>query len=145
MSGKFVYGWDGISLVLIPENAPEFAEMQSFTELQSMSVHVSDLVVGGIYLDKYNREFTYLGKHPSYDEYGQKHGNEHYTFQGYLTASKKVQANKYVGMNSDYEGLLKKIDVLIADAVSKNFKVKKITDYTEAERTELIFKKNVKW
>lgn len=72
LEGKFVYGWDGADLVLIPEQAPEFAEMMEFTQnLGGAKIKKSDLVPGQIYLNKKNEQVTYLGhfdEHSSYNK-----------------------------------------------------------------------------
>lgn len=61
LEGKFVYGWEGKDLVLIPESAPEYADLVAFTELQALNVKKSELVLGGIYIDAQNNKATYLG------------------------------------------------------------------------------------
>lgn len=61
LEGKFVYGWEGKDLVLIPESAPEYADLVAFTELQALNVKKSELILGGIYLDAQNSKVTYLG------------------------------------------------------------------------------------
>ena len=38
LEGKFIYGWDGKNLVLIPEESPEYQNMIKFTELHSKNV-----------------------------------------------------------------------------------------------------------
>lgn len=69
LEGKFIYGWDGKDLVLIPEEAPEFKEMVAYTELQEGKIKKKDLKIGGVYLTASNERVTYLGeyKHYSYD------------------------------------------------------------------------------
>ena len=67
LEGKFLYGWQGTDLVLIPENAPEFQEMQKFTEIQSGKVGRKDLTPGWKYLTKKNKIVTYVGEFPVYE------------------------------------------------------------------------------
>lgn len=66
LEGRFVYGWDGKDLVLIPEEAPEYKEMMDFTELQDLKVKKSDMVVGRQYYTKKKEVLTYLGFHFEY-------------------------------------------------------------------------------
>lgn len=61
LEGKFVYGWDGKDLVLVPEDSPEFQEMKEFSIMQNQNVKKSELVPGRIYIDSYTRRCTYLG------------------------------------------------------------------------------------
>jgi hypothetical protein len=61
LEGKFVYGWEGKDLVLIPESAPEYDDLVAFTELQALNVKKPELILGGIYLDAQNNKVTYLG------------------------------------------------------------------------------------
>lgn len=63
LEGKFIYGWDGTDLVLIPEYAPEFQDMQDFTDIQGLNIGKKDLVEGWKYLTKENKVVTYLGHH----------------------------------------------------------------------------------
>ena len=69
LEGKFVYGWDGTELLLIPECAPEYNQLQEFSELLEGKEQVKskDLVLGGTYLTNKNTEVIYLGK---FDYYG---------------------------------------------------------------------------
>lgn len=72
LEGKFIYGWDGKDLVLVPENAPEYKEMIRFTELQDKKVLKKDLVTGGIYITDTNKRVTYLENEFSYSYEGIK-------------------------------------------------------------------------
>lgn len=62
LEGKFVYAWDGTSLVLLPVASQEYVESSSFTELQVGKVSARDLIVGATYLTKKKQRFTYLGR-----------------------------------------------------------------------------------
>lgn len=66
LEGKFIYGWEGKDLVLVPENAPEYKEMIKFTELQDKKVSRKELIPGGIYLTSANKKITYLETAYSY-------------------------------------------------------------------------------
>lgn len=65
LEGEFVYGWDGMELVLIPIGAPEYKECQHFSNLvhNNDTIKGKDLVLGGTYFDKSKTEYIYLGKY----------------------------------------------------------------------------------
>lgn len=71
LEGKFVYAWDKNNLVLLPENAEEYKSSVKYTELQTKSIHVKDLVPGYSYLTKDRDVITYLGRFT-------KHSANHY-------------------------------------------------------------------
>lgn len=62
LEGRFVYGWDGKELVLVPESAPEYEELLAHSERIQTNVKKSALVVGNFYLDKNNRQVVYMGE-----------------------------------------------------------------------------------
>ena len=75
LEGKFMYGWQGKNLVLLPENAPEFANMQEFTKLQESTVSLKTIKEGNICITKQNERLLYLGKYPVWDyRYGENNG-----------------------------------------------------------------------
>lgn len=61
LEGKFIYGWDGTDLVLIPEAASEYAEMEKFTDLQGLKLTKKDIIPSWKYRTKENKVVTYLG------------------------------------------------------------------------------------
>lgn len=69
LEGKFVYGWDGKDLVLIPEDAPEYSQMLEYTNKQTLSIKKSDLKPGLQYETKKGETYTYLGYYPQYSSY----------------------------------------------------------------------------
>lgn len=62
LEGKFVYGWEGKDLVLIPESAPEYQDLIEYTNMQSNNIKKSELVLGGVYIDTSNEKRIYLGE-----------------------------------------------------------------------------------
>ena len=62
LEGKFVYGWNGTTLLLIPEAAPEYVSCAEFTEALAEKVETKDLVAGGTYRTKSNEEVVYMGR-----------------------------------------------------------------------------------
>lgn len=72
LEGKFVYGWQGKDLILIPENSVDYKEMQQFTNLQTKSVSTKDLIIGATYQTKQKEKLIYLGRFDKYDRYDSK-------------------------------------------------------------------------
>jgi hypothetical protein len=81
LEGKFIYGWDGTDLILIPENAPEYKEMIEFTKIQDLKVNKKDLVVSKVCITKDNKRVTYLGEFDKYEWNGINSG-KHLWFGG---------------------------------------------------------------
>lgn len=99
LEGKFIYGWDGKELVLIPEQAPEFKQMQEFSKLQTGKIGVKDLQVGYIYIDKDLNKYVYMGKMFVYDTYTYTEN-----FLGYRRAYPKERyVFKSLGRYTDFE------------------------------------------
>ncbi len=76
LEGKFIYGWEGKDLVLIPEAAPEYKDMVKFTELQGEKISKKDLIPGHSYLTFQATEVIYLGEFPYYDYEGRDLGKQ---------------------------------------------------------------------
>ena len=62
LMGKFIYGWGGTELVLIPENSAEYADMITYTKLQGKKVGAKDLTEGFLYRAKEGGTYLYLGR-----------------------------------------------------------------------------------
>jgi len=84
LEGKFIYGWSGKDLVLIPENAPEYKDMIRFTELQDKKVLKKDLIPGKIYITDKNTRVVYLENEYSYSYSGLRSTTKQLWF-GYLS------------------------------------------------------------
>ncbi len=70
LEGKFVYGWDGKNLVLVPVDAPEYKDMQEFSNLQKLNkITKKNLKVGWKYLTQKNDVVTYMGFYKKYSPY----------------------------------------------------------------------------
>lgn len=118
LEGKFIYGWDGKELVLIPEDAPEYKQMLEFTELQKKSVKSSELVVGNLYKFRDGKECTYMGKHIERTEWKYKSNNwirlyekprfVFYNNGGFYGYSNPSNAAKDLGPNSNYADIQEK-------------------------------------
>lgn len=66
LDGKFIYGWEGKDLVLIPEDAPEYKQLVEFNEVLKLNVKKSELVLGTNYLCSDGRTRTYMGESMEY-------------------------------------------------------------------------------
>jgi hypothetical protein len=117
LEGKFIYGWQGTDLILIPEQAPEFEEMVKFTEVQqSKAIPKSELTPGWKYLTRSKTIVTYLGyfEEGKLDySYGQSFylpGTKKHWF--YTDTPKYTWDDKYRFITqSDYKNLVQKIEI----------------------------------
>lgn len=68
IEGKFVYGWDGKELVLIPIDSPDYKEIQKKSELRKKNefIKAKDLVIGTTYETLNGERYIYMGKHDVY-------------------------------------------------------------------------------
>ena len=111
LEGKFIYGWSGKDLVLIPESAPEYSDMVEFTSAQGKKLTKADMVVGCTYKTKKMDNLVYLGFFPTHETKSVEDGVETYAFYGYTRSSytrpkyKKiiVTKNKHWYWNVDRE------------------------------------------
>lgn len=72
LEGKFVYGWDGKDLVLMPVESPDYKEISEFNRIvhSNECIKTKDLIVGATYLTKDNESWIYMGKFDVYNRYG---------------------------------------------------------------------------
>ena len=80
LDGKFIYGWDGKDLVLVPEGAPEYKRMIEYTANLGLKVAKKDLKIGGVYSNSHNDKVVYLCTASAYDYDGVKYGGKHLWF-----------------------------------------------------------------
>lgn len=62
LESKFVYAWQGTSLILLPEGAPEYKASLEHTALQDLKVSLKELKEGNIWRTKDGIDVTYLGR-----------------------------------------------------------------------------------
>ena len=79
LENKFVYGWQGKDLILIPVDAPEYQAMQGFSQLQAGKVSAKSLVEGEKYQLKNQDVLTYLGKRDVWETKYTRTGDSYYT------------------------------------------------------------------
>lgn len=63
LEGKFVYGWDGAELILIPTDNPTYNSLKKLQDLKfnKNTISTKDLVIGATYLHKSNEPYVYMG------------------------------------------------------------------------------------
>lgn len=69
LEGEFVYGWNGIELLLIPTAAPDYVASQEFSNTlhNQTKLKGKNLVLGATYLTKQNEHWIYLGRFDLYE------------------------------------------------------------------------------
>lgn len=125
LEGKFVYGWQGTELILIPENAPEYQEMIKFNELIKGKVSKKELTPGNIYINKDNDKVVYLDELHTYDSEGRQSAGKtlffynlkyaksytdkscrHYAIQGGTVASLKKDTGEQFDKYAEIHGIM---------------------------------------
>ena len=122
LEGKFIYSWDGKDLVLLPENAPEFKDIEEYNSILTLSVKKADLVEGNMYLDSKNNTLTFMGEHVEYNYRGHSKGKKlwwytksKYDIDSFFT--KDIGSiKKHISVNPDYSSLM---DILKEDRYYK--------------------------
>ena len=121
LEGKFIYGWDGKDLVLLPENCPEFKDMVRFTnEVNKTPIKFSKLKIGyNYYFSDESKSYTYLGVYTYYNSSynGSVYEEKQFIFSdesGNIKHFKKPKSQyKYLtteeNFNDDYSKLIDKL------------------------------------
>lgn len=123
LEGKFIYGWEGKDLILIPEEAPEYKDMMEHTKLLSVKLKKKDLVIGGVYYCSDGIERTYMGEHEYYDNYDSVYSEKKVLWWSYIYTSPYNKntsicfetrgidsIKKYVSMNENYADLASQLE-----------------------------------
>ncbi len=119
LEGKFIYGWDGKDLVLVPEQSVEYKEMVEFTNLRDLKVKKRDLKVGYNYICSDNVIRTYMGEYYEKNLYGvlaKKLWFADNNKELFFTTLTIKSVKKELGVNFDFANLFdkfKKTDNLI--------------------------------
>lgn len=71
LEGKFVYGWEGTDLVLIPCDSPDYIELCKYNEFrhETKRIGAKDVKIGATYLTKNNEELIYMGRFDEHYKY----------------------------------------------------------------------------
>lgn len=70
--GKFIYGWDGKDLVLLPVDSSDYKKHMELSKVVNSNnkIKAKDLKIGATYINKNNEEYVYMGKFDYWDHYG---------------------------------------------------------------------------
>lgn len=92
LEGKFVYGWDGTELLLIPVDSPDYKEIEEWNTIRHNQKHINkeQLRLGATYLDKTGSECIYMGRYDIYDICYFKDGKKFITKARFENYSKKM-------------------------------------------------------
>ena len=68
LEGDFVYGWDGAELLLLPVDSQEYKDIVNYEEKAKNidTLKLKDMQVGKEYIDKDDKTYIYMGRHPYY-------------------------------------------------------------------------------
>lgn len=144
LEGKFIYGWEGKDLVLIPEDAPEYKEMVEFTEMQSSKVSKKDLLPGNIYLTSSGDKVVYLCKGKKYDYSGVTDGNDYLWFCNPDKKSRHFRTlsistlKKEIGKIDNLVDTLDELDQYVYFKPKKDAKIYSYELHTEKELQNII-------
>ena len=69
LEGKFVYGWEGTELLLVPVESPEYKEIKEKSQIRNNNefIAVKDLIVGGTYETIEGEQYVFMGKFKPWD------------------------------------------------------------------------------
>ena len=69
LEGKFVYGWDGKELVLVPIDSPDYKEIQEKNKIihNNEFIKAKDLILGATYETLNGDKYIYMGKYDVYE------------------------------------------------------------------------------
>lgn len=102
LEGKFVYGWEGKELILIPVETKEYDDCVSYTKLQDGKIGVKDLKPGFIYRNKTMEDWIYLGRLDFY-----AHPSKPYDYSTGYYSRNEYYKEKYKKEMARYEKQLK--------------------------------------
>ena len=64
LEGRFVYGWDGTELLLVPVDSPDYEEIEQKSQVRNNNEFIlpKDLIVGGTYETIDGVQYVFMGK-----------------------------------------------------------------------------------
>lgn len=107
LQGEFVYAWDGVDLLLLPVESPDYKNITEFNEIihKNECIRAKDLIVGGTYLTKDNDEWIYMGKFDKYDRWSKcinNQGKYFWFYNGtYFEKYRSIPKNKFIKCIND--------------------------------------------
>lgn len=69
LEGKFVYGWEGKELLLVPVESPDYKEIEEKSQIRNNNEFIAakDLIVGGTYETIEGEQYVFMGKFKPWD------------------------------------------------------------------------------
>lgn len=69
LEGKFVYGWEGKELLLVPVEYPDYKEIEEKSQIRNNNEFIAakDLIVGGTYETIEGEQYVFMGKFKPWD------------------------------------------------------------------------------
>lgn len=69
LEGKFVYGWEGTELLLVPVESPDYKEIEEKSQIRNNNEFIAakDLIVGGTYETIEGEQYVFMGKFKPWD------------------------------------------------------------------------------
>ena len=107
LQGEFVYAWDGVDLLLLPVESPDYKNITEFNEIihKNECIKAKDLIVGATYLTKDNNERVYMGKFDKYDRWStfiNNQGKYFWFYNGtYFEKYRSIPKNKFIKCIND--------------------------------------------
>lgn len=107
LQGEFVYAWDGVDLLLLPVESPDYKNITEFNEIihKNECIKAKDLIVGATYLTKDNHERVYMGKFDKYDRWStfiNNQGKYFWFYNGtYFEKYRSIPKNKFIKCIND--------------------------------------------
>lgn len=107
LQGEFVYAWDGVDLLLLPVESPDYKNITEFNEIihKNECIKAKDLIVGATYLTKDNNEWVYMGKFDKYDRWStfiNNQGKYFWFYNGtYFEKYRSIPKNKFIKCIND--------------------------------------------
>lgn len=86
LEGKYIYGWSGGDLVLVPISSPDYVEIKRKNEIRQNNdfIKAKDLIVGATYRNINDEIYLYMGRYDCYStstHYDKERVRDGYSFQ----------------------------------------------------------------
>jgi hypothetical protein len=124
LDGKFVYGWDGKDLILIPTSSPDYIEISKYNKIVHSNFRLKgkDLKPGATYLTKQGEKWIYLGRFDKWDidydnKYQDSYGRTIYPYKNNGKAYFFQHDQKYGDGIKTIKSLSKFIEVVSEECV----------------------------
>lgn len=140
LEGKFVYGWAGTELVLLPVDSPDYDEHKAFSGklFNNTFIGARELKVGAIYTHVDRNSYLYLGRGNAYENCGyscddkQKGKSKHFWF-------KRLTPNKYDNKSTNFIEHFTSINKKLTECTGEDMDT--LVEATEQLSNDLRYKK----